>query len=152
MSESIFNSAIKMQTFASEFANKVSKGTVVALIGNLGAGKTTFTQGFARGLGIDDHVISPTFKLVSEYQGDQMLYHVDCYRLDQPKDFLNIGDRVFITMDASVTKDVPDDAVVLGGAPASTFNQDDQIAIKLKKKGSRIHTTASCSLNCKKYS
>ena len=42
MSESIFNSAIKMQTFASEFANKVSKGTVVALIGNLGAGKTTF--------------------------------------------------------------------------------------------------------------
>ena len=96
MSESIFNSAIKMQTFASEFANKVSKGTVVALIGNLGAGKTTFTQGFARGLGIDDHVISPTFKLVSEYQGDQMLYHVDCYRLDQPKDFLNIGGEQFL--------------------------------------------------------
>ena len=96
MSESIFNSAIKMQTFAFEFANKVSKGTVVALIGNLGAGKTTFTQGFARGLGIDDHVISPTFKLVSEYQGDQMLYHVDCYRLDQPKDFLNIGGEQFL--------------------------------------------------------
>ena len=96
MSESIFNSAIKMQTFASEFSNKVPKGTVVALIGNLGTGKTTFTQGFARGLGIDDHVISPTFKLVSEYQGDQMLYHVDCYRLDQPKDFLNIGGEQFL--------------------------------------------------------
>ena len=96
MSESIFNSAIKMQTLASEFSNKVPKGTVVALIGNLGTGKTTFTQGFARGLGIDDHVISPTFKLVSEYQGDQMLYHVDCYRLDQPKDFLNIGGEQFL--------------------------------------------------------
>ena len=96
MSESIFNSAIKMQTFAFEFANKVSKGTVVALIGNLGAGKTTFTQGFARGLGINDHVISPTFKLVSEYQGDQMLYHADCYRLDQPNDFLSIGGEEFL--------------------------------------------------------
>ena len=96
MSESIFNSAIKMQTFAFEFANKVSKGTVVALIGNLGAGKTTFTQGFARGLGINDHVISPTFKLVSEYQGDRMLYHADCYRLDQPNDFLNIGGEEFL--------------------------------------------------------
>ena len=66
------------------------------MIGNLGAGKTTFTQGFARGLGIKDHVISPTFKLVSEYQGDQMLYHADCYRLDQPKDFLNIGGEEFL--------------------------------------------------------
>jgi acetyltransferase-like isoleucine patch superfamily enzyme len=49
------------------------------------------------------------------------------------KDFLNIGDRVFIAMDVSVTKDIHDDAVVVG-SPATIFNADDPVAIKLKKK------------------
>tara|TARA_B100000925_G_C21837293_1_gene399845 strand:- start:227 stop:658 length:432 start_codon:yes stop_codon:yes gene_type:complete len=82
--------------FASNYAKKISNGKVIALIGNLGSGKTTFSQGFAKGLGIGDSVISPTFKLVSEYNGIRPLYHIDCYRLESSADFLNIGGENFL--------------------------------------------------------
>jgi tRNA threonylcarbamoyladenosine biosynthesis protein TsaE len=55
-------------------------GDVIALFGDLGAGKTTFVQGLARGLGIKRPVTSPTFILINEYRSDPPLYHVDCYR------------------------------------------------------------------------
>ena len=61
---------------ASKFSKKLKNGTIIALIGDLGSGKTTFTQGFAEGLGINQHIGSPTFKLVSEYTGLKWkLYH-----------------------------------------------------------------------------
>ncbi len=62
----------------------VQPGDVLALVGDLGAGKTCLTRGIARGLGIDEAVTSPTFILVAEYvtQGGFPLYHADCYRLD----------------------------------------------------------------------
>ena len=82
--------------FAFNYAKKISNGKVIALIGNLGSGKTTFSQGFAKGLGIGDSVISPTFKLVSEYNGIRPLYHIDCYRLESSADFLNIGGENFL--------------------------------------------------------
>tara|TARA_B000000475_G_scaffold118936_1_gene96180 strand:+ start:9030 stop:9461 length:432 start_codon:yes stop_codon:yes gene_type:complete len=91
-----FNSPEETQSFAASFAKKIPDGQVIALIGNLGTGKTTFSQGFARGLDIEDSVISPTFKLVSEYHGKRVLYHVDCYRLDTFNDFLNIGGENFL--------------------------------------------------------
>ena len=75
-----------------KFSKTIKLGKIIALNGDLGAGKTTFAQGFAIGMGIDEHVGSPTFKLVSEYQGDKMkLYHIDCYRLNGADDFLNMG-------------------------------------------------------------
>ena len=62
--------------------NRTNPGTVFALIGDLGTGKTTFAQGFAIALGVKSRVGSPTFKLVSEYDGrDYKLYHIDAYRL-----------------------------------------------------------------------
>ena len=73
MNEKRLDSPEKTQIFASELAKNVGSGTVIALIGNLGAGKTTFAQGFAKGLGLNNHVISPTFKLVSEYIGNVSL-------------------------------------------------------------------------------
>lgn len=86
------NSVKETKDFAFEFSKTIKSGTVIALNGNLGAGKTTFAQGFASGMGIKQHVGSPTFKLVSEYLGDKMkLYHVDCYRLSGIDDFLNMG-------------------------------------------------------------
>ena len=86
------NSEFETKSFASEMAKKIKKGSIIALNGNLGSGKTTFTQGFAKGLGIEQHVGSPTFKLVSEYSGSIMkLYHVDCYRLNNSEEFLNLG-------------------------------------------------------------
>ena len=91
-----FNTPEETKLFASNYAKKISNGKVIALIGNLGSGKTTFSQGFAKGLGIGDSVISPTFKLVSEYNGIRPLYHIDCYRLESSADFLNIGGENFL--------------------------------------------------------
>ena len=103
MKKIIFNSVKETQEFASNYAKDIANGKVIALIGDLGTGKTTFSQGFAHGLGINEHVISPTFKLVSEYQGDRYLYHIDCYRMESTKDFLNIGGEEFILSDDSIT-------------------------------------------------
>lgn len=61
-------------------------GDVVLLRGDLGAGKTTFTQGFAAGAGCDELVNSPTFILVNEYRGRLPIYHADLYRLDDPEE------------------------------------------------------------------
>lgn len=67
-------------------------GDIIAMTGTLGAGKTTITKGIAKALGIEDTVTSPTFCLVSEYEGGRMpLYHIDAYRLDGEEDFLNLG-------------------------------------------------------------
>jgi len=86
------NSVKETKTFAEKLSKKIKQGQVVALIGDLGSGKTTFSQGFAKGLGINQHVGSPTFKLVSEYNGSYLdLYHVDCYRLNNFEEFLNLG-------------------------------------------------------------
>ena len=64
---------------------------MVALQGTLGAGKTTITKGIAAALGVTDTVTSPTFCLISEYDGAMPLYHMDVYRLDGAEDFQNIG-------------------------------------------------------------
>mgnify|MGYP000892653024 CR=1 FL=1 len=63
-------------------------GAVVAYTGGLGAGKTAFTRGLARGLGIADPVTSPTYTIVNEYEGGRLtLYHIDAYRLSGPDEF-----------------------------------------------------------------
>ena len=66
-------------------------GTVVALYGELGAGKTAFVRGMARGLGITDLVVSPTFTIVNEYSGIRDLFHFDMYRLGGAEDLFDIG-------------------------------------------------------------
>ena len=96
-------SAEETQRFAYNFSKKIKKGTVISLNGNLGAGKTTFAQGFAKGMGVEQHVGSPTFKLVSEYIGNKMnLYHVDCYRLNGVADFLNMGGETLLLSENGV--------------------------------------------------
>ncbi len=76
---------------ASAFARDLKPGSVVALTGELGVGKTVFARGVARAIGVKDNVKSPTFTLINEYQGDFVLYHMDFYRLNSVKEILDIG-------------------------------------------------------------
>lgn len=93
------HNAEETQTFAQGFAKKLHGGDIVLLYGNLGAGKTTFVQGLARGLGITHRIISPTFiilrtyKVKSENQESKIknFYHVDLYRLESEKEIEDIG-------------------------------------------------------------
>jgi tRNA threonylcarbamoyladenosine biosynthesis protein TsaE len=66
-------------------------GEVILLVGNLGAGKTCFTQGIARGLGITEYAASPSFILVRELYGRLPLYHIDFYRLDHLEEIADLG-------------------------------------------------------------
>ncbi len=74
-------------------------GTVLALRGGLGMGKTAFTRGLARGLGCTGRVTSPTFTIVNEYDGATPLFHFDMYRLDGEDDLFDIGWDDYLTRD-----------------------------------------------------
>ena len=76
------NSAIETKNVAKKLGSLVSSGDVITLEGDLGAGKTTFTQGLAVGLDVKRNVTSPTFTIIKEYQGRLPLYHMDVYRLE----------------------------------------------------------------------
>ncbi len=77
--------------FGKQLARDLLPGTVLALSGDLGAGKTTFVQGLAIGLGIMDPVQSPTFVYCNQYAGKMPLFHFDLYRLKGEEDFLGLG-------------------------------------------------------------
>ena len=73
-------------------AHRLRPGDVIALRGGLGAGKTAFTRGLARGLGIDEAVTSPTYTIVNEYpQGRLPLFHFDMYRLHDAEELFDLG-------------------------------------------------------------
>lgn len=75
-----------------EIADMARPGDVVALIGDLGAGKTTLTKYIAEGLGVKEEITSPTFTIVNEYKSGRMpLYHFDAYRLENGIDMMDIG-------------------------------------------------------------
>ncbi|MCK4473942.1 tRNA (adenosine(37)-N6)-threonylcarbamoyltransferase complex ATPase subunit type 1 TsaE [Candidatus Parcubacteria bacterium] len=69
-------------------------GFVIGLKGNLGGGKTTFLQGFAKGLGIKEKITSPTFVIMKNYKN---FYHIDCYRIYKPKEILDLGFKKIIS-------------------------------------------------------
>ena len=75
-----------------QLGEQAEAGGVYCLIGDLGTGKTVFTQGFAAGLGVEGPVNSPTFTILQEYMGSRMpLYHFDVYRLEEPEEMDEIG-------------------------------------------------------------
>jgi len=76
---------------AAELADELGPGTVIALHGDLGAGKTCFIQGYAAALGIDEPITSPTYTLIGEYEGRLPLHHIDLYRLSGPEEALGLG-------------------------------------------------------------
>ena len=76
----ISHSAEQTMKFAEEYAKTLKAGDIVLLDGGMGAGKTVFAKGVARGLGITDEILSPTYAYMNDYYGK--LYHYDCYRLE----------------------------------------------------------------------
>lgn len=96
---------------AAEVAKRLSPGTVVALHGDLGAGKTTFVQGLGFALGLRRPVTSPTFTLSTEYQTPAFkLVHMDLYRLSGPDDLLTIGYPEYLECGAVVAVEWPERA------------------------------------------
>lgn len=86
-------SAVETQQIAKELSQTIQNG-VVSLTGDLGAGKTTFTQGFAQGLNIKEKIISPTFILIKQYpipHTNKTLYHIDLYRLEDDINIYETG-------------------------------------------------------------
>ena len=90
--EYITNSPEETEALGTALAKVLTPGTVIAYRGDLGAGKTAFTRGLARGLGYTDIVTSPTYTIVNEYLGGRLpLFHFDMYRLSSPDDLWDIG-------------------------------------------------------------
>lgn len=77
--------------FAKNFAKTIKAPKIIVLSGDLGAGKTTFTKGFAEGLGISEIITSPTFTLLNEYTGNERMYHFDMYRLSSKEEAYELG-------------------------------------------------------------
>lgn len=92
MTEKICNSLQDTQNLANEFAKSLWGGEVVTLSGDLGAGKTTFTQCLAKSLGVTEPVTSPTFTLMNQYHSGKIkLYHFDMYRIEDIDEILETG-------------------------------------------------------------
>ena len=97
--------SLETSLFGEEVAKKIlknkqnKKAQILALQGDLGAGKTTFLQGFAKGLGIKEHILSPTFVIFKKFKiqdsSFNLFYHIDCYRLKDSKDLLSLGFEEF---------------------------------------------------------
>lgn len=86
------NSPQETKELGKKMAERAKPGDVFTLVGDLGVGKTVFTQGIAEGLGIDEPVNSPTFTIVQEYESGRMpFYHFDVYRIGDPEEMDEIG-------------------------------------------------------------
>ncbi len=121
----ISHSPAETEAFAEELAKRLRGGDVLAYRGGLGAGKTTFTRGLARGLGSDAEVSSPTFALVHEYDCTPPLYHFDMYRIASLEDlyftgffdYLESGGILAIEWSENIGDALPEERVFFTLAP-----------------------------------
>ncbi|MFU0824825.1 tRNA (adenosine(37)-N6)-threonylcarbamoyltransferase complex ATPase subunit type 1 TsaE [Clostridium sp.] len=98
--EFIVDNVDKTIDIGMQIGRLANSGDIICLIGDLGTGKTHITKGIAKGLGIDDHITSPTFGIVNEYEGRHKLYHFDVYRVNDPDEIEAIGFDEYIFSDA----------------------------------------------------
>lgn len=128
------NSPGETEKVAFSLASSLPYGKVIAMFGDLGAGKTAFTRGFAKGMGIDADVSSPTFALVNEYRGNgKTLYHFDMYRISGWDDlystgyfdYLDEGASLIIEWSENIEAVLPEDCIRV------TINKTDDINERL---------------------
>jgi len=118
----IINNEEDTRAFGLKLAQKLEKGNVVALIGDLGTGKTTLTKSIAVGLGITEMITSPTFTIVQEYpEGRLPMYHFDVYRINDIEEMYELGyeeyffgQGVCVIEWADLIMDIiPDDSIII---------------------------------------
>lgn len=97
------NDSVETMQAGRKFGDLAKAGHVIELVGDVGAGKTTFVKGLAKGLGIEEDITSPTFNIKNEYEGRLKLAHLDLYRLNEPglvgeeiKDAIGAKDSVIV--------------------------------------------------------
>ena len=128
MQEFVTHSYEEPLQMAADFAKTVKKGTVIGFIGGLGMGKTAFTSGFVKGLGISADVSSPTFAICNEYIGnDCRVYHFDMYRIESWDDLYSTGFFDYIDSGAYILAEWSEN--VFGALP------DDSVIIEIEKLG-----------------
>ncbi len=92
----ISNSPAETEKIAYDVASNLKPGDVICLGGDLGAGKTAFAKGLIKSLGVVDHVTSPTFTIVNEYDGKWPVYHFDVYRINDVEEMFEIGFEEYV--------------------------------------------------------
>lgn len=124
------------EQLASEFAKELKRGDVVAFTGGMGAGKTAFVRGLAKGLGVSGEVSSPTYAIVNEYRGDPTLYHFDMYRVSSVEDlfttgyfdYLDQGDSILaVEWSENITESLPEETIFVDMEPLSEQERKIQI-------------------------
>ena len=110
------------KAFGFDLGKNAKPGQVIALVGDLGTGKTTLTKSIAEGLGVTDIISSPTFTIVKEYHSGRLpLYHFDVYRICDPEEFFNIGAEEYLNGEGVcviewadlVMEEIPEDALFI---------------------------------------
>ena len=128
----VTNSEVETEALGVRLADELKAGAVIAFTGDLGAGKTAFTRGLARGLGVGGRVTSPTFTIVNEYEGGRLpLFHFDMYRLGSSdelfdigwEDYLNRGGVCAVEWSENVSDALEEDAISVEICRGESYNQ-----------------------------
>ena len=125
------NSAEETIELGKKIGSFLKGGEIFAMQGTLAAGKTTITKGIAQALDIKDEITSPTFCLISEYEGKIPLYHMDVYRLNDGEDFINLGaeDLIYgkgvsiIEWSEKIMEELPKSTIILKIEPVEGTTQ-----------------------------
>jgi len=123
MATFISHSPTDTESLGEHLGRTVAVGLVIGLSGDLGAGKTQFVRGLARGLGVATRVHSPTFTLVNEYDGGRLkLFHLDLYRLETPEQLRSAGIGEFLSPDGVAVIEWAERLDAAGSLPAPGKN------------------------------
>ena len=131
------------QALGEKLGQEAKAGQVYCLNGDLGVGKTVFTTGFAKGLGIEEHITSPTFTIINEYEGRLPLYHFDVYRIADEdemeytgyEDYF-YGQGVCLVEWAELVKGlIPEDAIWITVEKDYTQDNEDYRCITIRQEG-----------------
>jgi tRNA threonylcarbamoyladenosine biosynthesis protein TsaE len=131
------HSPSETESWAAEFAATLKGGEIIALTGELGAGKTVIAKGIGKGLGVREEVLSPSFNYLLEYRGRLQLFHADLYRIDGPQafralgldEYLDRGGVLLIEWAERVKDSLPPDTIWIEIAPGGS-DQERRISLR----------------------